>query len=99
MGKNCMRLSFASKKISRMFHVEYYMLDDPQSEGDIIGYFDGMPISNTVIDRTGKLYQFAGVVPRRSDGRLDVQTLRYGEWVVEPGLIYLLGKSAKAGGM
>ncbi len=95
MGKNAIGLSFA-QKISRRQPVEYFMLDGPQSEGDVIGYFDGMPISDTVIDRTGKRYQFAGVVPRRSDGSLDVETLHFGEWVVEPGLVYLLRKTAKA---
>ncbi|WP_271898467.1 hypothetical protein [Candidatus Phyllobacterium onerii] len=72
------------------------MLDAPQPEGDIIGYFDGMPISGAVTDRTGKRYEYAAVVPRSSDGSLDVQTLHFGEWVVEPGLKYLLRKTAKA---
>ena len=72
------------------------MLDGPQPAGDVIGYFDGLPISDTVVDRTGKRYQFAGVVPRRSDGSLSVESLHFGEWVVEPGLVYQ--KTAKASG-
>jgi hypothetical protein len=57
-------------------------------DGPIGGFLDGHPISAAVIDKVGHRYSFAGVLPRRPDGNYDVGTLRKGEWVVDPGLIY-----------
>jgi hypothetical protein len=95
MGKNQIGLKLAPK-VSRSFPTEYFILANLQSEGGIIGHFDGKPIAETVVDRNGSRYHFSGVAPRCSDGRFDVESLRTGEWIVEPGLIYVMESRAKA---
>ncbi len=95
MGKNQIRLKLAPK-ISRSVPIEYFILASLQSEGGIIGHFGGKPIAETLVDRNGSRYHFAGVAPRCSDGRFDVESLRTGEWIVEPGLVYLMENTAKA---
>ena len=56
--------------------------------GASVGYIDGHPIAAAVVDDSGHRYSFAGIAPRRADGDYDVQALRRGEWIVEPGLVY-----------
>lgn len=95
MGKNHIGHSFARKMSSRL-PVEYYMLEKPEPDGKILGYFNGEPIVEAVMDRTGMRYYFAGIAPPCRDGSPDVQSLRFGEWIVKPGLIYLLRKAVNA---
>jgi hypothetical protein len=59
------------------------------SECTVIGYLADRPILATVIDSLGDRYHYVGVASRLSDGRFDVKSLLLGEWIVEPGLIYL----------
>ena len=61
---------------------------DLRPDGSVVGYIDGHPIAAAVVDDAGHRYSFAGVAPRRPDGDYDVQALRRGEWIVEPGLVY-----------
>jgi hypothetical protein len=69
--------------------IEYFTLDIDR-EGPAIGYLGGRPIPGTVIDIAGQHYRFAGLAPRRSDGEIDIAALRPREWIVRPGLVYLL---------
>jgi hypothetical protein len=69
--------------------VEYFILSGLHGEGPAIGYLGGRPICGTMVDGGGKRYRYAGMAPRRRDGAFDVAGLRPGEWLVEPGLIYV----------
>jgi hypothetical protein len=69
---------------------EYFILVNLQFEGMVIGHLAGQPIPETVVDASGLRYRYVGVAPRDSDGRFDVESLRTGEWIVQPGLVYLM---------
>jgi hypothetical protein len=69
---------------------EYFVLANLQADGAVIGRLGDQPIPETVIDGNGLRYRYAGVAPRGSDGRPDVEALRPGEWIVKPGLVYLM---------
>ncbi len=75
-------------RANRSRPVEYFMLQEPQGEGPAVGCFAGQAISERMTDYLGQHYRFAGIAPRLRDGRYDVDALRPGEWLVEPGLIY-----------
>jgi hypothetical protein len=77
-----------SKASNRNRPVDYFMLQEPQGEGPPVGTFAGQAIAERMTDYLGHHYRFAGVAPRLQDGRYDVDALRPGEWLVEPGLIY-----------
>jgi len=64
------------------------LLHNPAPDGPVLGYFGGKPIASAVIDEFGRRYVYAGVGPRRRDGRIDEKSLRPGEWVTDSGLIY-----------
>jgi hypothetical protein len=68
--------------------VEYFLLDEPHADGPVIGIYQDQPIAASVIDAEGRHYAYAGIAPRLSSGRYDVEALRQGEWLVEPGLVY-----------
>jgi hypothetical protein len=76
------------KATRRSRPVEYFMLQEPHGEGPQVGTFAGQAISERMTDYLGERYRFAGIAPRLQDGRYDVDALRTGEWLVEPGLIY-----------
>lgn len=67
---------------------EYFVLADLREQGAIIGQLAGHPIADTVVDARGLRYHFVGVAPRDRTGRFDVEALRAGEWIVQPGLVY-----------
>ena len=74
----------------RSFPIEYYILRNAgPNEGPIVGYLAGQPILGSVVDPLGRRYRFAGLAPRLRDGQFDVALLRPGEWIVEPGLVYM----------
>jgi hypothetical protein len=82
-------------RIGRTVPSEYFVLrvyrgEDARFEGasSVVGYLDGRPIVDTVIDDAGCRYRYVGLAARLRDGRVDVLSLRPGEWIVEPGLIY-----------
>jgi hypothetical protein len=68
--------------------VEYLILVDPRPDGPVVGYYAGRPIAAAVVDYFGHRFTYAGVAPRLHSGRYDIESLRPGEWIVEPGLIY-----------
>ena len=74
---------------SRNFPVEYYILSHVAFAGAVVGSLADQPIRETVIDEAGQRYRFAGLACRDSNGRYDVFSLQAGEWIVEPGLIYV----------
>ena len=61
---------------------------EPQPDGPVPGSFANQPIAETVADYFGRRFVYAGVAPRRHDGRCDFEALAPGEWIVEPGLVY-----------
>jgi len=68
--------------------VEYSLLVDPRPDGPIVGYLAGRAIAAAVVDHFGRRFAYAGIAPRLRSGRYDVDALRPGEWLVEPGLVY-----------
>jgi hypothetical protein len=68
--------------------VDYYVLVEPRPDGPLLGYYAGRPIPASVVDYWGRHYRYVGVAPRGRGGRYDVGSLRPGEWIVEPGLVY-----------
>ena len=66
-----------------------------QFEGEVIGYFAGAPIRETVLDASGTRYHFVGIAQRDCDGRFNVNLLNPGEWIVQSGLIYAVEESAR----
>jgi hypothetical protein len=60
----------------------------PPGTADVAGYLDGRPIADTGIDTAGHLYRYVGLAPRLREGQVDVLSLRPGEWIVGPGLVY-----------
>lgn len=68
--------------------VDYYFLVEPQADGPLLGYYAGRPIPAAVVDHWGRHYSYVGIAPRRRAGQYDVDALRPGEWIMEPGLVY-----------
>ena len=68
--------------------VDYFILVEPRADGPLLGYYAGRPIPAAVVDYFGRRYSYAGVAPRRRSGQYDVESLRPGEWIIEPGLVY-----------
>jgi hypothetical protein len=73
---------------------EYFILANLQSDGPVVGHLAGKPIREAVIDQDGRRYRFTGVMPHTREGRFAVESLRPGEWIVQPGLIYVLDEPA-----
>ncbi len=67
---------------------EYFVLANLRERGAVIGRLADHPIVDTVVDASGLRYHFVGVAPRDRSGRFDVEALRTGEWIVQPGLVY-----------
>lgn len=73
---------------SRPRPVAYFLLLEPRAAGPVIGIYRDQPIAASVVDADGRHYAYAGIAPRLSSGVYDVEALRDGEWLVEPGLVY-----------
>ena len=67
---------------------ELFILSHVRPEGSVVGHLGELPIPEEVIGEDGQHYVFEGVAVRRPSGRFDVRTLRPGEWIVRPGLVY-----------
>lgn len=78
-------------------HVDYYMLMEPRPDGTVLGYYAGQPIAAYVVDAHGDRYRYAGVAPRLRNGGYDLEAVRSGEWLVEPGLVYFREPSKRPG--
>ncbi|WP_225906526.1 hypothetical protein [Ensifer canadensis] len=83
--RNAFRLA---PKQSRRLPTEYFILANVRFEGQVVGYLAGRPIREIATDGGGLRYQFVGVAARNVAGGPDVQSLRKGEWIVQPGLVY-----------
>ena len=79
---------------SRRVPTEYFVLANLKEQGAIIGRLAGHPIADTIVDASGLRYHFVGVAPRDRSGRFDVEALRTGEWIVQPGLVYAVDGKA-----
>jgi hypothetical protein len=77
--------------------VDYFILVEPRPDGPVVGYYDGRVITAAVVDYFGRRFTYAGIAPRLRSGRYDVESLRPGEWIVEPGLIYYRDPSESGG--
>ncbi|WP_421914989.1 hypothetical protein [Mesorhizobium sp.] len=75
---------------------EYFVLANLRERGAVIGRLADHPIADTVVDASGLRYHFVGVAPRDPSGRFDVEALRTGEWIVQPGLVYALEEKARS---
>jgi hypothetical protein len=67
---------------------EFFILSNVRPEGSVVGRLGELAIPSHVIGEDGQRYVFEGVAARRPGGRFDVRTLRPGEWIVRPGLVY-----------
>ena len=68
----------------------YSIMVEPRPLGATIGLYRGLPIAERVVDLFNRRYSFVGVIGRRCDGQYDVDALKPGQFVVEPGLVYSL---------
>ncbi len=59
------------------------------ADGPVIGIYDNCPIAAAVVDHLGQRFIYVGVAPRRPGGQYDFTALRPGEWIAEPGLVYV----------
>ena len=76
--------------------IEYSMMVEPRPAGPTIGLYRGLPIAERVVDQFGRRFFYVGLASRRRDGRFDVGSLRAGEFIVEPGLVYRLEANERA---
>ena len=82
--------------VSHRVPTEYFVLANLREQGTVIGRLADHPIADTVVDASGLRYHFVGVAPRDRSGRFDVEALRTGEWIVQPGLVYAADGKAPA---
>ena len=80
--------AWLTSRVSPRVPTEYFVLANLKEQGAIIGQLGGHPIAETVVDASGSRYRYVGVATRDADGRFDVEALRAGEWIVQPGLVY-----------
>ena len=76
----------------------YSIMVEPRPAGATIGLYRGLPIAERVVDLFNRRYTFVGVIGRRRDGQYDVDALKPGQFVVEPGLVYGLETPARRTG-
>jgi hypothetical protein len=66
----------------------FSIMVEPRPAGPVIGYYRDRPIAERVIDLFGRRFTYAGVIGRRRDGQYDVERLRSGQFIAEPGVVY-----------
>jgi hypothetical protein len=76
--------------------VDYHLIVEPCPAGSTIGYLAKTPIAEVVTDLFGRRFTYAGAAPRKRNGAYDVDSLRPGEFIVEPGLMYRLDPGKRA---
>lgn len=79
-----------SPRVGRSVPTEYFVLANLRHDGPVVGHLDDQPIHEMVTDGNGLRYHYAGLAPRDTNGQLDVEALRAGEWIVKPGLVYVM---------
>jgi hypothetical protein len=70
--------------------LELSLVAEPRPLGPIIGHLAGVGFAETVGDSFGRCFTYQGVMPRGPDGEFDLESLRRGEFIVQPGLLYRL---------
>lgn len=68
--------------------MEYSTLHNVKPAGGSVGLHEGREIAARVVDVFGRHFAYSGVAPRREDGRIDVEALKKGEFVLMPNLLY-----------
>jgi hypothetical protein len=66
----------------------YSIMIAPSPAGPVIGYYHGLPIAERVVDQFGRRFTYFGIIGRRWDGQYDVDRLKSGQFIVEPGIVY-----------
>lgn len=66
------------------------LVAEPRPLGPFIGHLAGVAFAETVSDAFGRCFTYQGVMPRGPDGEFDLESLRRGEFIVQPGLLYRL---------
>jgi hypothetical protein len=79
--------------VSRNLPFEYFILSNVEPDGPVVGFVADRPVRGSVVDGHGRRYRFSGLARRDGSGRLDVEDLRTGEWIVLPDLVYTRTKS------
>lgn len=74
--------------------IDYSLLIDVKPTGPSVGYYSDRPIPSSIVDTFGRRLVFAGIAPRKWNGRYNVDALKPGEFIVEPGLIYRVDRFA-----
>ena len=67
---------------------------EPRPVGPVIGFYHDLPIAERVVDLFGRRFTYAGVIGRRRDGQYDVDRLKSGQFIAEPGIVYDLEAGA-----
>jgi hypothetical protein len=83
-------ICWASRTPSHRRQFRRLRADIDGAAGDTRGNFEA------AVDYFGRRYVYAGVAPRRRNGKYDGDALRWGEWIVEPGLVYRSAGGAAA---
>ena len=66
----------------------FSIMVEPRPVGPVIGFYRDRPIAERVVDLFGRRFTYAGVIGRRRDGQYDVDRLKSGQFIVEPGIVY-----------
>ena len=69
----------------------FSIMIEPRPAGPVIGFYRDLPIAERVVDLFGRCFTYAGIIDRRRDGQYDVDGLKSGQFIVEPGIVYDLG--------
>jgi hypothetical protein len=66
----------------------FSIMVEPRPAGPVIGFYHDLPIAERVVDLFGRCFTYAGIIGRRRDGQYDVDRLKSGQFIVEPGMVY-----------
>ena len=72
----------------------FSIMVEPRPAGPVIGFYRDRPIAERVVDLFGRRFTYAGVIGRRRDGQFDVERLKSGQFIAEPGIVYDLEAGA-----
>ena len=72
----------------------FSIMVEPRPVGPVIGFYRDRPIAERVIDLFGRRFAYAGIIGRRRDGQFDVERLKSGQFIAEPGIVYDLDAGA-----
>jgi len=72
----------------------FSIMVEPRPAGPVIGFYRDRPIAERVVDLFGRRFTYAGVIGRRRDGQYDVDRLKSGQFIAEPGILYDLDAGA-----